>query len=97
MTDPALCPHDVAVPLIDDDQAAPAVVCLCGARWISREQVPADVALRLDARLGPDAWPLTSKPGSSRLNQHRPDDQEGAPCQLSQPSPTAPGTTLTTS
>ncbi|MBG0819111.1 hypothetical protein [Planomonospora sp. ID82291] len=50
------CGHEVAVPLMEENE--PAVVCLCGARWTSRAQVPDAVALRLDTRLGADAWNL---------------------------------------
>ncbi|GII05734.1 hypothetical protein [Planobispora takensis] len=50
------CGHDGAVPIVDEDIGASAVVCLCGARWTHRAHVPPDVALRLDARLGADAW-----------------------------------------
>ncbi|MBG0819043.1 hypothetical protein [Planomonospora sp. ID82291] len=49
------CVHEIAVPL--EGTAGPeAVVCLCGARWTSRAQVPEDVAFRLDVRLGAGAW-----------------------------------------
>jgi hypothetical protein len=65
MTTPDDCTRGQAVPLVDVDRASRAVVCTCGARWPRADQVPAYVALRLDALLGADAWR-----GLARLTGH---------------------------